>query len=86
MSTSYRESTNAGKAARRGIVEQAEKPPPKKKVGVKSEMVTIEVLWDFALMRQGWQKWRSYQDMATAAQALSTLSRKSSYATFRIKE
>lgn len=83
MSGSYRESTNAGKAARRGITEQRESQPAKRKAG--SRPVVIEVHWHHIALSQGWNKWRSYRDMETARQALATLSRKSEYAEYRIQ-
>lgn len=77
--SSYRESSNAAKAVRRGITEA-------KPVGSKNKAprpVVVESRRKTST--RPWVKWGAYRNAAEAGQALDQLARKYTFAEFRIK-
>lgn len=84
----YRETTLAGKAAQRGIVEQRERQPRSKK----SRLVVLECRQITALfggrVDKDWRKWASYPTLGAAEKSLQTKQRPgfySKYYEFRIR-
>lgn len=83
MST-YREATIAGKAAKRGIVEQREQPQRSKKtkpVIVESRRAPDDARGKW--LNREWHKWGAYRTESEADMAIATLERKYRWLEFR---
>lgn len=83
----YKETTVAGKAAQRGIIEQREQPQRSKKV----RLVVVEVRSiEHSLLRYpDWCKWAAYPTLKAAEQTIASKQRSayySKYYEFRIRE
>lgn len=79
MST-YRESTNAGKAAKRGINEQRHAPGKNKR----HRPVIVESR-STGILNHGWHRWGAYRTVAEAEAVIDNASRKYGWTEFRIK-
>lgn len=78
--SSYQESTNAGKAARRGIAEQRQGPGKNKR----PRPVVVESRRT-GLLNRSWRRWGSYRTSAEAETMIANAGRKYPWAEFRIK-
>ena len=78
--TTYRESTNAGKAAKRGITEQRQAPGKNKR----PRPVVVESRGT-GILNRGWRRWGSYRTTAEADAMISQAERKYHWSEFRIR-
>lgn len=78
--TTYRESTNAGKAAKRGIAEQRQAPGKNKR----PRPVIVESR-GLGVLNWGWRRWGSYRTTAEAETMIANAGRKYPGTEFRIK-
>lgn len=85
MST-YKETTIAGKAAKRGITDQREQPQKSKKAKpVVVECRRAQNLERATWLGKDWKKWGAYRSKAEADMAIAALRRKWVYLEFRIQ-
>ena len=77
----YKEESNKVKDIKRGIVE----PRPMPNHNKRERPVTVEVKYSFFGIGK-WKKYRNYRTTEEAEQAIAKLSRKYSFAEYRIKE
>ncbi len=77
----YKEASNKVKDVKRGIVE----PRPAPNHNKRERPVTVEVKYSFSGIGK-WSKWRNYRTTEEAEQAMAKLSRKYSFAEYRIKK
>lgn len=79
----YKEESNKVKDIKRGIIE----PRPMPNHNKRERPVTVEVKYSLRLFSLGtWKKYRNYRTTEEAEQAMAKLSRKYSFAEYRIKE